>query len=78
MAGTTDDLELIMKAGSIRFPTELLAETPSVTDGVDPDTESSARAIGCHWIVGMASQLNLPQSTVITSCMLGFGDCGVM
>ena len=70
MADTTEVMELILKAGSIRFPTELLSESPSLKDGVDPETESTARAIGCQWIVGMASSLDLPQATVTTSCML--------
>ena len=44
--------------------------TPSMEDGLHPDCEQPARAVGCHWILQIANSLDLPPVTITTGCML--------
>jgi hypothetical protein len=49
------------------FTEEELLRTPSVMDGISPESEREQRGKGCNFILQMGIQLKLPQLTLATA-----------
>jgi protein BUR2 len=49
------------------FTEEELLQTPSVLDGISPETEREQRSKGCNFITQLGIQLKLPQLTLATA-----------
>lgn len=53
--------KIVLSLENCLLPTEKLSKSPSVADGLDPETECDLRIIGCELIQTAGILLKLPQ-----------------
>lgn len=53
--------KVLLTLSNVLLPKEKLTSTPSMTDGLDFETEVNLRIVGCEWIQTAGILLKLPQ-----------------
>ncbi|XP_050526010.1 cyclin-L1 [Daktulosphaira vitifoliae] len=62
--------KVLLTLSNVLLPKEKLTSTPSMTDGLDFETEVDLRIVGCEWIQTAGILLKLPQVAMATGQVL--------